>query len=408
MRVLHLLSQRPGLTGSGVTLEALIREGTRAGHEQAVSFATPFDAPVEGVGGLRGAALHPLTFGDGERPYPVPGMSDVMPYPSTRFAAMGAALVQRYRDDWYAHLRRVIGAFRPDVIHAHHLWLMTAALHAMERDVPVVMHGHGTDLRQLDLCPDLVDEVVTGCREHDALCVLHEEHARLYAARYGIDPERIAIVGSGYRDDVFHPRGRAVSPSSRVLYAGKLSDSKGVPALLAAIERLVSRFVCVTLEVAGGGSGEESDRILARIAALGPHVRYLGRLDQMALADRLRAADVFVLPSYYEGLPLVLVEALACGCRLVCSDLPGVRQSLAPRLGDALQLVSMPRMASVDRPVEDDVPAFVERLADALETSLARPPLELDSLEARLAPFGWSRVFQSVERVWTRVRFSGK
>jgi len=65
------------------------------------------------------------------------------------------------------------------------------------------------------------------------------------------------------------------------------------------------------------------------------------------------------LPSFYEGLPLVLVEARACGCRLVATDLPGIRERLLPVLGDELALVELPRLTGVDKPVAADLPAFI-------------------------------------------------
>ena len=74
----------------------------------------------------------------------------------------------------------------------------------------------------------------------------------------------------------------------------------------------------------------------------------------------MRAAHVFVLPSFYEGLPLVLVEALACGCRLVCTDLPGVRSGLLPHLEPVLDRVPMPALAGID-------PGLVGRLESELE-----------------------------------------
>jgi glycosyltransferase involved in cell wall biosynthesis len=126
-----------------------------------------------------------------------------------------------------------------------------------------------------------------------------------------------------------------------------------------------------------------------------------GRLNQAELAALLRTARLFVLPSFYEGVPLVLVEAAACGCRLVASDLPGVREELAPMLGQTLRRVDVPRLRSVDQPDPADLPGFVAALAKAIEDSLAdaaRPAHDLSPLlEDR---FSWSAVFKRVEAVW--------
>ncbi len=131
---------------------------------------------------------------------------------------------------------------------------------------------------------------------------------------------------------------------------------------------------------------------------MAPKIVLHGQLAQTELSDLMRRSTVCVLPSFFEGLPLVLVEALACGCRLVATALPGVADELAPRLGAALELVEPPAMAGVDTPVEDELPAFVDRLEAGLRRALEAPPLGDQS--AALEPFTWSAVFERVERVW--------
>jgi glycosyltransferase involved in cell wall biosynthesis len=132
---------------------------------------------------------------------------------------------------------------------------------------------------------------------------------------------------------------------------------------------------------------------------LAPAVLQHGRLAQPELAEIARQATVFVLPSFYEGLPLVLVEAMACGCRLVATSLPGIEQELAPALGSALETVALPELDRVDEPRADQLPAFVERLTAAIERALIAPPLQTAPPTA-LASFTWGAVFGRVESVW--------
>lgn len=94
----------------------------------------------------------------------------------------------------------------------------------------------------------------------------------------------------------------------------------------------------------------------------------------------------------------MLVEALACGNRLVSTALPGVLDQLAPHLGEALHLVDPPRLEGADVPVAADLPAFVQRLEAALDAALDAPPP--GDLTARLAPFRWGAVYARVEPIW--------
>lgn len=401
LTVLHVLSQRPARTGSGVTLEALVRGAAAAGWEQRAVVGTPADDPRPGVGGLEPERIEPLRFGagDAELPFPVPGMSDVMPYPSTRFSAMTPEELAFYRERWCTHLGDVLARFRPDVIHAHHAWIVGSLLRDLAPETPIVLHGHGTALRQLELCPHLVDEVTAGCRRADRFALLHDDHARRYGEAYGLSAEQVAVVGAGYREDLFHAQDRTGGATPTLVYAGKLSRSKGLPWLLDAVERLAPSQPDLRLHVAGSGAGGESDALRARMRALAPHVVAHGQLGQAELGELCRSAAVFVLPSFSEGLPLVLVEALACGCRLVATRLPGVVSGLAAPLGDALELVDPPRMLRVDEPDPSDLPVFVDALAAALDRALHRGPVGA-ATPSGLERFTWGAVFGRVETLW--------
>jgi len=135
---------------------------------------------------------------------------------------------------------------------------------------------------------------------------------------------------------------------------------------------------------------------------MSPVVRLHGLLTQPALADLLRTCRVFVLPSFYEGVPLVVVEALACGCRPVATDVPGVHDELSPHLGPALIRVPLPRLQGVDKPHPDDLPAFVDGLHGAICTALEEG-CDPEPVVEGLRRYTWSAVFDRVETIWNRL-----
>ncbi|MBC8424409.1 glycosyltransferase family 4 protein [bacterium] len=399
-RVLHILTQRPGLTGSGVTLDALTRCAAASGIAQRALVGVPAGADC-GVASLSRDEVAPLRFESGALPFAVPGMSDVMPYPSTIFSAMDAERLSVYRAAWRAHIARALAEFRPQVIHAHHLWLVGAMLKDLAPDTPVVSHCHATGLRQMSLCPHLADDVRRGCRRNDVVAVLHGGHAVQVARELDLPPSRIRTVGAGYRDDVFRCC-EGGDRAERILYVGKYSLAKGLPCLLDAVEALAATRPGCELHVVGDGAGPEADALRERMRGMSPRVVLHGVLTQEALAVQLNRCAVCVLPSFYEGVPLVLAEALACGCRLVCSDLPGVRDQLADPFSAALDLVPLPRLEGIDRPLEADLPGFVDALAASLDAALARPPLgdPAVTLPGALLPFTWSAVYGRVAAIW--------
>jgi glycosyltransferase involved in cell wall biosynthesis len=406
-RVLHILSQRPGLTGSGVTLDALVAKAAEAGWEQSIAVGVPSHEARVSVGGLDLDSINPLRFGvDGDLPFPVPGMSDVMPYASTRFCDMNASQISDYRTAWKRHIAGMVADFRPDVIHAHHIWIVGSVLKDVAPEVPVVSHCHATGLRQMNLCPHLAQDIRRGCARNEHFAVLHPGHADALEEALGVDRRRISVVGAGYREDLFHrchttPDERA-GREDRLLYIGKYSAAKGLPWLLDAFDRLSRERPRIELHVAGSGSGSEADELRARMEHMAPSVVLHGQIGQAELASLMRRCSTCILPSFYEGVPLVLVEARACGCRLVATDLPGVVSEIAPAVGEAIEVVPRPRLVTVDVPRDEDLPPFVDRLTASIERSLDKPPIDSPSTDRPpvLDAFTWGSVFRRVETIW--------
>jgi len=356
LKILHLLSQQPGKTGSGVCLLTMTRLGGEAGFLQRAVIGLPKDAPLPDVPPLSPGDLFPVRFGEPPVPFPIPGMSDIMPYPSTRFSAFTDSMRAGYLEVFAAAMRAAADGFMPDIIHAHHLWLMTALARKQFPDIPLCVYCHGTELRQLQNAPHLAPYVIPGCRAVDRVFALHEENKRQIMEAYGINDERINIVGAGFRADVFRPPDVCVPAVDQkaltVVYAGKISAPKGVPWLIEAMRKVTPPPGKQVRLVLAGSAGDDSARRIQAQATDLPNVIFLGALDQSALGDVLRDADVFVLPSFFEGLPLVVMESLACDCRVVITDLPGSDRWLPKTLcaNRVVERVPLPRLVGPDTP----------------------------------------------------------
>ena len=119
---------------------------------------------------------------------------------------------------------------------------------------------------------------------------------------------------------------------------------------------------------AGGYGNEEEYKEIQRLAKACPcDVTFLGKLTQTELAKKMNESDVFVLPSFFEVLPLVIIEAMACGLRVVCTDLPGIRDWLNANIPDnGVVFVEPPKMQNADEPTVESLQIFKEKLAKAL------------------------------------------
>ena len=85
-----------------------------------------------------------------------------MPYPSRRFSDLSPPEVEAYEWGFADRLLDVVAGFQPQVIHSHHLWLLTAVARQMFPHLPLVATCHGSDLRQFHFCPHLRPRVLAG------------------------------------------------------------------------------------------------------------------------------------------------------------------------------------------------------------------------------------------------------
>jgi glycosyltransferase involved in cell wall biosynthesis len=408
LRVLHLLSQQPAKTGSGVALLAMVRLGAEAGWRQRAVIGLPGEEPLPDIPPLAPADVTPVRFDRPPVRFALPGMSDIMPYVSSRFSSFTPDMIEGYLQAFAAALTAATRGFPPDLIQSNHLWLLTALARVLFPETPICAYSHGTELRQLEKASHIAPLVVPACSDVDRVFALHADNRDRIMQTYGIPAARTRIVGAGFREDLFRP-----DPECRpdfeprdltVVYAGKISAPKGVPWLIEAFGRLKPPAGKQVRLMLAGSSGDPASEEIRRQAAGCNNVVFLGALPQEKLAAVLKHADVFVLPSFFEGLPLVVIESLACGCRVVMTDLPGVGSWMPEGLcADGLvERVPLPRLTGPDTPVADDLPAFVEQLAEALGRQLSRS-LECARAaepDCRLKPLAWSGVFGKMQAAY--------
>jgi glycosyltransferase involved in cell wall biosynthesis len=161
------------------------------------------------------------------------------------------------------------------------------------------------------------------------------------------------------------------------------------------------------LHLAGNSSAREKALCLELAGVLKEKVIYHGPLSHDDLGKLLRNAHVFVLPSFYKGLPLVLMEALACGCRLVTTALPGVMELLADDDNPMVRLVDLPPLETIDTPFAADMPDLEARLASVLEQTIhevqTAPEPDWDYACTKTFPYTWEKIFSKIDRIYKTV-----
>jgi len=212
---------------------------------------------------------------------------------------------------------------------------------------------------------------------------------------YGVSPLRISCIPCGVDTERFRPAGAAglrrslgVEPDEPlVLFVGRIEPLKGIDILLRAVAQMEGRFRLLVV----GGDDKDGERLadlkaLAAELGIARRVLFLDAVPHSELPAYYNAADVCVVPSYYESFGLVALEAMACGIPVVASRVGGLRETV--RDGQTGYLVPW---------------RCPEPFAERLDLLLGNKPLRQSlGREARAAAerFRWAEVAARVEDVY--------
>ena len=401
MKVLSITAQKPNSTGSGVYLTELVKEYAKEGHEQAVVAGVYEDDMVELP---QGVGFYPVYFtehasDDSSKetkiPYPIAGMSDEMPYKSTRYCDMTPEMVHLFRNEFLSVIEKAVSDLEPDVILCHHLYLLTAIVREHFPEKKIYGFCHNTDLRQMQKTDIEREYIREQIYKLDHIFVPQSAQEKGVTDIYGVKKERITALGMGYNSQIFCPMGEKKKDGvTRLVFAGKIAEKKGVMSLLRSLSLLPFEKDSVKLYLAGSTGNKEEYQMIEKLAKECPYeVTFLGRLSQPELAKVYNQCDIFVLPSFFEGIPLTVIEALACHDRVVMTELPGIPEWLnkaAP--GADIRYVKMPKMKNTDEPLEEELPAFEQRLVKQLKESIEAKETKI----ADVSRISWKSIAERV------------
>lgn len=253
-------------------------------------------------------------------------------------------------------------------VHAHfanHPATAAWVIHATT-GLPYSFTGHGADLQ--------VDQHMLRRKVRDARAVVTiSEYNRAFIARHtGLDRDRVTVIHCGVDTDRFMPRGEAAGRDSgvlRLLCIGTFYEVKGHRYLIEACRILIDRGRTVTLDLIGEGPDEAELRALVAARRLTDSVSFAGPRTRDEIVQALDGADVLVVPSVptesgrREGIPVVLMEAMASGVPVIASNISGIPELVEH---DRSGLLVEPRdphaiADAVDRIAQE--PGLAERLS---------------------------------------------
>ena len=316
------------------------------------------------------------------------------------WAAAPLALAQGWRT-----ARKIARRHRATVMHGH--WVVPGGLTAaaaMPR-LPLVISLHGSDVFVAERVAPARAAARLAFARAGAITACSEDLARR-AAALGADPARVTVVPYGVDVGRFKPdagrraeyrRRLGAQPADPIVFAaGRLVRKKGFEYLIDAFDGLDASGRAI---LAIGGTGDLASELGARAAriAAAPRVRVLGDLPQDEVAAWLAAADVAVVPSVrddagnVDGLPNVVLEALASGTPLVATPAGGIGAAVAHEHTGLI----VP---------ERDVAALRLAIGRLLQDPDLRTRLGGAGREAAAARFGWDAAAACFEEAFERAR----
>ncbi|MGZ4541449.1 MAG: glycogen synthase [Blastococcus sp.] len=303
-----------------------------------------------------------------------------------------------------------------DLVHSHTWYANTAGLLAsLVHGVPHVVTAHSLEPRR----PWKADQLGGGYRlsswaertsylAADAvIAVSHGMRTDVLDAYPDLDPARVHVVGNGVDADAYHPvddpevlRGLGVDPERPyALFVGRITRQKGVMHLLAAAEQLpadVGLVLCAGAADTPGERQQVADAVEELQKKRTGVVWIEAMLPREQLVPLITGATVFVVPSVYEPLGIVNLEAAACGTAVVASDVGGIPE-----------VVDDGRTGLLVHYDPDDTAAFEAGLAARIAELVADPAraaaMGAAGRERVLSEFGWPAIAQQTVEVYSGV-----
>lgn len=233
----------------------------------------------------------------------------------------------------YFKLRALVKAFQPDVIHSHmvHANLISRLLRLTVKIPKLVCTAHsnneGGQLRMLAYrITDKLADISTN---------VSQDAVNEFVAKGAVKPGRMLAIANGIDVNTFSYNSHArvtirkelgISDKKMLLAVGRLDVPKDYPNLLHAIELLAQQRDDFKVFIAGEGPLRSELAALVKTMNIEDMVEFLGiRRD---VRELMSATDIYIMSSAWEGLPMVILEAMACECLIITTDCGGVSEAI--------------------------------------------------------------------------------
>lgn len=327
-------------SGSGVYVKNIAERLCKIGHEVCVIFP-------ENTSNIKkndGVKIHPVFFKkdekiEGQLNFNFPCM-DIHPRSSFLFENMTKEQINQYENAFKNAIEEEIIKFKPDLIHSQHIWIISGLL--KDYNIPYIITSHGAEFityKKVNTFDKYGIDAIEGCGK---LIAISNDNMEEIIEKFPNAKDKMDFVKNGYnsreffidldinKKEILNKYSINEDFDKIVLFVGRISKLKGLDVLLKAA-KIYENDKTLTL-IAGDGEYKEELKVMQEEMKL-KNIVFLGSKEHSELRNLYNIADVLVLPSRKEALPLVAIESLACGTPAIVTNQSGMDQIINEDVG---------------------------------------------------------------------------
>jgi len=286
-------------------------------------------------------------------------------------------------------LEKIVEAFHPDVIHAP--WLnpdgVAGCLLGEKKSIPCVVQAQGSDVNHYFRQYPGQKIVIHDIQKAAALSFVSQA-LKNSAENLGLTHTNLPIIYNGIDIDTFKPAPKShPNKYKTIITITKMRPVKNLELLLNAFSRLSSDFQDTTkLVVVGDGPCRQNLEKLVKDLKIESKVQFVGFVSHANVVSYLQNADLFCLTSLSEGLPVAMLEAMACGLPVIATNVGGVPEAVIDGISGLL--------------VESD---NLEAYTNALQCALSRLWDPVSIREVVLSKFSWQQYAENMMTLYRSI-----
>lgn len=340
-------------SGSGVYVKNIAKKLVEFGHE--VCIVIPENST--NIKGINNVKIHPVYFKreeliDGQIDFNFPCM-DPHPRSNFLFEDMTDLQIQQYEMAFKKVIEEEILTFKPDVIHAQHIWIISSILD--EYNIPIITTSHGSDIMGYRESNKFHKHFYKSAKDCKKIITISNHNEDEVLAILPECKEKVVTISNGYDNNIFYrdncSRGEVLELfnidnkyDKIVCFAGRLANNKGVDILLNSAKIYEKENVLTLI----AGHGNEFKKLYAQKEELGlKNIVFLGDKTHEELRKIYTISDVCVVPSREEAFGLVALEAIACGTPVVATKQGGIPDFVTEDVGILVEKENVEQLAEM-------------------------------------------------------------